>query len=597
MKLSDYVTEQLVQHGVRDLFTVSGGGIMHLLDSAGREPRLRVWCQYNEQACTIAAESNARIRGTVGAALVTTGPGSTNALTGVACAFVDSVPMIVVAGQVRRDLIADYERERQLGPQEINIDAMVRPIVKYAAVVTEPAEMPAIFNRAVAKATSGRPGPVWVSIPLDVQAAELGDPVSPCASDFSDEMPLIDVHLVESAIALVEASERPILIAGNGIHLAHAEEALERFIARTQIPALVTINAVDLLDEDHPLALGRFGPTGQRRANFALQNADLVLSIGASMAIAAIGFNTKEFAPKAKRIMVDVDQSQLDKSNYIPDLKIRADAGQFVAAFLARSAGASFQPSRRWLEACASWKVRYPVLSEDHFSEPTYVNTYVFVDKLSRLLYSNDVVVTGNSLDIVSVQQAFRVKKGQRVFTNANFGPMGWDLPAAVGCAAARDGGRVICLTGDGTLQFNSQELLTIGYYKMNVKIFVINNEGYDSIRSTQRNYFEGRFVGSSFDSGIGNPNFEALAAAYGLGYSFIGRNDDIDDALPGILRATGPQLCELRVAPSQGRSPRVVSFRNADGSLESKPLHDMYPFLPAEEVRENMTLFDEQPI
>lgn len=598
IKLSDYVMDFLVARGARDLFTVSGGGIMHLLDSAGRARGLRVWCNYNEQASSICAEANARIRGVPGTVLVTTGPGSTNALTGVACAYVDSIPMIVLAGQVRTDIIADYTKTRQLGPQEIDSVGMAQPITKWATTVVDPREIRRVMEKAYRIATTGRPGPVWISVPLDVQSAMI-DPGALDAGDDAREpgAPAAAENAVRAAIDLVRRARRPVIIAGNGIHLAGAEETLQRFVARVKAPTLVTINALDLLDEDDPFALGRIGPSGQRRANFALQNADLVLSIGASMAIASIGFNTAEFAPKAKRAMVNIDRSELDKPNYVPDLKVQADAGQFMERFLALTSDDDFEPSPRWLDACADWKRRYPLLSEEHYANPDYVNTYVFVDRLSRRCAADDAVVTGNSLDIVSAYQAWRVKRGQRVFTNANFGPMGWDLPAAVGVAAARQGRRTICFTGDGTLVFNVQELLTIGFHRMNVKIFVINNDGYNSIRTTQTNYFDGRFVGASRDSGIGNPDFVALAQAMGLRYHHVGANDGIDAALDRVLGDDEPWLCELHVHPDQGRTPRVTSYRREDGTMASKPLHDMFPFLPEDEVRANMTLFDHEPV
>jgi acetolactate synthase-1/2/3 large subunit len=592
-KLSNYVAAYLADHGVDSVFTVSGGGIMHLLDSVGREERLRVVCNFHEQACAIAAESYARVRGGVGVCLVTTGPGGTNALSALGGAWVDSIPVVVLSGQVRQDLIADYGRLRQLGPQEIDIDSMVRPVTKYSALVRDPKTIRQELDRAFAIAQEGRPGPVWLTIPLDVQGAEIDEATlagwSPPPEPPTEEAPLR--ANVAALIDILRTARRPVLIGGNGIRLDCAEEAFERFVDKLRIPVLLTIGAMDLLPEDHPNYQGKFGPLGQRRGNFALQNADVVLSVGASMNVSTTGFNLKGFAPRATKIMVNVDPAEIEKGTVPIDLGIVSTPARFFAEFERQAAELSLGAPASWVEACADWRRRYPPLVSAYFEDAEHVNSYVFVDRLSSALSGGEVVVTGNGLDAWSVYQTFKVRRGQRVFTNVNFGAMGWDLPAAVGAAVARRDNRVVLVTGDGSFQFNVQELLTIGHNRLDVKIFVLNNDGYESIRATQTNFFAGHLVGADPASGVSNPNFRLLAEAYGLGYSYIRRNDDVTSVVSCVLGTDGPVLCEVNLSRTQTRTPKTSSYRNERGELESRPLEDMFPFLPREEVAANMAI------
>lgn len=597
MKVSDYIVDFLRDHGVPDIFTVTGGGIMHLVDSVGRRPGVRYICNYHEQACAIAAEAYARARDGVGACLVTTGPGSTNALSGIAGAFVDSVPVFVVSGQVRRDIIADYSKLRQLGPQEINIEPMARPVVKYFKTLMEPTMLRYELECAWWHATSGRPGPVWLNIPLDVQGAEFNEEGAPHFEPPQQQGTDTD-KLDREVAALIEAlrtAKRPVVVAGNGIHLGRATEAFREFVDKVGAPVLSTTGGIDLLDELHPLYMGRFGPTGQRHANFTLQNSDLLICIGASMSISSIGFNTAGFAPKAKRVMVSIDPNEFGKPNFKPDLSVVADANAFFRTFLKQAADVRFEFSPRWAEACAQWKQRYPTVTPDYLADGTYVNSYVFADTLSQHLEAGDVVVTGNSLDIVSILHSFKVKLGQRVFTNINYGSMGWDLPAAVGACVGAGDHRTCLVTGDGSIQFNIQEMLAISANRLPVKIFVLNNDGYESIRATQNNFFGGNLVGSDFRTGIANPDFRHLAAAYGFRYNHIRTNDDIESGITEALRGDDPVLCELNLSPAQPRSPKTMSTRRPDGTFETRPLEDMFPFLPREEIWENMHQFDEE--
>ena len=594
IKLSDYVFEYLADRGVTDVFLVSGGGIMHLCDSVGRNPRIRYIANNHEQACAIAAEAYARVTNRIGVCLVTTGPGSANALSGVVGAWFDSIPVLVISGQVRVPLIADYSRHRQIGPQEINILPMVRPVTKYAVTVTDPGTIRTELDTAIAAARGGRPGPVWIDIPLDVQAAMIEeDATARMPEPAASREPGFD-SAIRTIFEMLQESKRPVLVAGNGVRLAGAEKRLVRFVEEASLPVLLPIGGMDLVPESHPAHMGSFGPVGRRSANFALQNSDLMLCIGAGMSIAAIGFNTEGFAPKAKKILINVDRGEISKPNLAADISLRADAADALDALLRHAGDRPFHAPTRWTEACSAWKVRYPAVDAAAHDENGFVNSYAFVDRLSALLEEGDTVVTGNSLDACSIYQAFRVKRDQRVLIPINCGAMGWDLPAAVGAASARKGKRVILVTGDGSIQFNIQELMTIRQYALPIKIFVFNNDGYESIRATQSNYFEGRFVGSDRASGIGNPDFERLAAAYGFTYDRVQSNRSLEEVISRALASDGPSLAELILSPTQARTPKVSSFRREDGTLESRPLEDMFPFLPREEIWRNMHLFDE---
>jgi acetolactate synthase-1/2/3 large subunit len=600
IKLSDYVIDSLVQHGVRDIFLVSGGGIMHLVDSVGRHPDLTYICNFHEQASAIAAEGYARVKNSIAACLVTTGPGATNALSGVAGAWFDSIPVVVLSGQVRIPFIADYAKHRQLGPQEVNVLPMAREVTKYAVSIREPLSVRRELDRAFSAAVTGRPGPVWIEFPLDVQAALIEeshlDVASPAEKDPDDSASPALPEAVNAVIEALLAARRPVFIFGNGVRLAGAERALARLLERSRVPVLLPLGGMDLVAEDCPQHMGAFGPVGRRSSNFALQNCDLLLAVGASLAISAIGFNAAAFAPRAKKILVNVEEGELTKGNVATDIAIRADAGDFLDALVAQLGNRSPSGTERWLEACRDWRKRYPAVPEEARAESGFVNSYAFVDSLSDLLTGEDVIVNGNSLDACSIYQAFRVKPGQRVLFNVNYGAMGWDLPAAVGAAVANRPARTILVTGDGSIQFNVQELQTVRQNNLPLKIFIFNNDGYESIRTTQTAHFEGRFVGSDRASGIGNPDFEKLAGAYGLPFARVRTNAGLP-AIRQFLEEEGPGVCELLLSPTQGRNPRVTSVRRVDGSMESRPLEDMYPFLPREEIWRNMHLFDDEDV
>ncbi len=587
-KLSDTVARFVANQGVHHFFTVSGGGIMHLLDSFGREPGLQYVCNYHEQACAIAAEAYARRSGNLGVCLVTTGPGSTNALSAIAGAWVDSIPVLVISGQVRTDLIADYRHVRQMGPQEINIDDMARPVTKFFRTVMRPQDIRATLEEAVYMARSGRPGPVWINVPLDVQGAmidwdALPGFVPPVQAPRS--LSAADKEHVRAIAERLRASERPVIVGGNGIHLANAHPALDSLVTQTGVPVVVPIGASDLLYEEHPAFYGRFGPLGQRRANFVAQNADLVLGLGSSMSVSVIGFNTDGFAPGADVLMVNVDPHEIDKARPEPVLRLAQDVGPVMEELAAQLHG--WRCPQAWLDACDEWWERYSPLEVQPAPEDP-VNSYHFFARLSEHMGAGDTLLTGNSLDAWSSFQTFANKPGQRLYTNINFGAMGWDLPAVIGARQAAAEGRVVLVTGDGSILFNVQELMTIGHSAMDIKIFVLNNQGYESIRTTQKNYFQSHYVGAGPSSGVSNPDFEALCRAFRLEYRKVADTGGIDEGVHSAMSTPGPVLVELMLDPAQSRSPRVMSRRREDGTMESGVLHNMFPYLTDEETRHN---------
>jgi len=596
IKLSDYVARFLADHGIQDVFMVSGGGIMHLLDSIGRQDGLRYWCNYHEQACAIAAEGHAKLTGKPAACLVTVGPGGVNALSGVVGAWMDSTPMLVLSGQVRRDLIADYTKIRQLGPQEADVVGMAAHVTKHAVTVLDPLRIRWELEHALHEATHGRPGPVWLDLPLDVQGAEIDEaalePFLPPAADPARAERLGE--LADQAASMLARSRRPLILAGNGIHRAHCEARFLEFLAATGLPVVLPFSAKDLLWEDHPSNMGVFGTAGQRRANFALQNADCLLSLATGLCVAKTGFATAGFAPRAKKILVDIDPGQLHHQPIKPDLAVAADIDEFLTCLAPRVARAGLAPDPRWASACADWKARYPLITPEFLEPADKVNTYVFMDRLAEAMDATDALVTGNGMDIVSHYQAFRIKRGQRTVVTANWGAMGWDLPLAVGACIARGRRRTVLVTGDGSFQWNLQELLTVRHNQLPLKIFVFNNAGYSSIRATQNAFFGGFFVGAEAGSGVANPDFEGLARAYGMAYHRIPDHRALDGVIRMALEGGGAALVEVIVDPSQAISPKASAFRKADGTFESRPLEDMAPFLPREEVSRNMHLFDQ---
>jgi len=598
MRVADYVAQHLVEHGVTDIFMVTGGGAMHLNDALGNHAGLRVVPCHHEQACAIAAESYARLTGRLCAVNVTSGPGGTNALTGVFGAWTDSVPLLVISGQVKRETMVESTDLplRQLGDQEIDIVRIMSSVTKYAAVIGEPREVRKQLERAFWEATSGRPGPVWLDIPLDVQSA-LVEPTELEGFDLAsveaiNPAPLTGRDLdeqVDRMLAAATAAERPVVLAGGGVRAAGVYDEFLRFIDGLGAPVVTAWNAHDLVWDDHKLYAGRPGTVGTRAGNFAVQNADLLIVLGSRLNIRQVGYAWDTWARNARVVMVDVDAAELAKPTLHLDQPVHADLRDFFASALPKLEADPGREHAPWLAWCRQRVRDYPALLPE-YADSSSVNPYIFVDRLTRLLPADQVTVCGDGTACVVTFQAARVKPGQRLYTNSGAAAMGYDLPAAVGAAVALGRGRsVVCLAGDGSMMMNVQELATVRGQDLNVKVFVLNNAGYHSIRQTQNNYFPGREVGCGTESGVWFPRFERLAAAFEIPFSRVSSNDALDEVLASVLAAPGPQLCEVVLDLEQQFAPKAASRMLPDGRMVSAPLEDLAPFLDRDELRSNM--------
>ena len=594
IKLSDYVFQFIARQGVKHVFMVPGGGAMHLNDSVGKCPGIEYVCNLHEQASAIAAEAYARVTNNLGVALVTSGPGGTNAITGVAGAWFESTPCLVISGQVKR---SDMKRDlgvRQLGVQEADITTIVRSITKYAVTVTDPLSIRYHLEKAVALATTGRKGPVWIDIPLDVQAAQiepdalkgLGAPEPQLAAD--DRLPL--ESQAQAAIRLLNAAERPVLLIGNGVRLAGAQAQLAELINVLNIPVLTTWMGLDLISDVDPHFFGKPGTVAARGSNFIVQNADCLISIGARLDYAVTGFNQRQFARGAKKIVVDVDPGELRKLRMEVDVPVCADACAFIEELLRQKTLLLPQPRAAWWARCAEWKSKYPVIRPEYWSQQSLTNIYVFTSVLAEELASDDLLIPGSSgADIDKFWLAYRIKPGQRLFSTGGLGAMGFGIPASIGGCLASGRRRTISVDGDGGFQLNIQELETVSRLRLPIKFFVINNQGYASIRSSQRVHFGGHLVACDPGSGLTLPDTLRIADAYRIEAMRIDGHAHLRETIRAVLDAPGPVICEVMADPDQIVEPRVSSHVRPDGSIVSRPLEDLWPFLDREELAANM--------
>lgn len=609
MRLSDYVATRLAEHGVRHVFMLTGGGAMHLNDAMGRSA-LQYVCCHHEQALAMAAESYARLSGRMAVVNVTTGPGGINALNGVHGAYTDSIPMLVISGQVKRETLASRApvRLRQLGDQEVDIVGMVTPITKFAVTVMDPLDIRYHLEKALWLAETGRPGPVWLDIPIDVQAAPI-DPADlhgfdPVREGYGRPYALPAEYgwltgdaLDQSAQAVVAAlaeAKRPVLLPGTGVRLSGAYDTFLKIAERLGIPVTPAWNAQDLVAEDHPLYVGRPGTVGDRAGNFAVQNSDCVLVLGCRLNIRQISYNYSSFARAAKKIMVDVDAAELAKPTLSIDMPIHADLKEFLPALERALDG--YQPAaehREYLDWALERRRKYhPVLSE-YWDTKGVVNPYCFTEALFEQLAEDEVIVMADATAAVVTVQAARLKRGQRLFSNSGAASMGYDLPATIGAWHAMPEGspRIICMAGDGSIMQNLQELQTIAGQKIPAKIFLYNNSGYHSIRQSQQAHFAGFSVGCGPDSGVTFPDFEKVATAFGFAFRRTSEHDDIRAAIADTLATDGPAICEIMVDKEQNFAPKLSSRRLDDGTMVTAPLEDLAPFLPRDEFLANMII------
>ena len=591
MRVADYIFRTLADKGADTVFLVTGGGSMFLTDAVRLERRLKYVCCLHEQACAMAAEGYARVRNMPGVVCVTTGPGGTNAITGVMGAWIDSIPMIVISGQVKREtLMGSYPdlKIRQLGDQELNIIDLVKPITKYAVCVTNPNQIHCELEKAWNLAQSGRPGPVWLDIPLDVQSASLQDSFGH-GKYIAEPRPAPSSEDIAFLLKKLRSAERPAVIVGNGVRLSGAVSGFRKLTEILPVPFLTAISGIDLIDSDSKRFFGRPGIIGERCANFVLQNADFLLILGTRMGIRMTGYNFKSVARKAFKIMVDIDPNEMKKPLFHPDFALCADAGLVIDSLLSELKKSPVPPKQTWLDHCAEWKRKYPVVTEEHRSREDYVSSYYFPELLSANLPAGSIVVTGNGTAYTSTYQSLPVHDGMRVFANQGCASMGYGLPASIGAALAAPDKLTVSITGDGSLQMNIQELQTVLNQNLNLKLFVYNNAGYLSIKNTQNSFFEGNRIGSDQASGLILPDSCRIAQAYGLKTYRLKNNRDAETLLPEILNTKGPVFCEVMTDPMEVLGPKAASRRMPDGTLQSCPLEDLFPFLPREEFNRNI--------
>jgi acetolactate synthase I/II/III large subunit len=593
MKLSDYVFRFVARQKVRHVFMVAGGGAMHLNDSAGHCAGIQFVSTLHEQAAAMAAETYAKLNENLGVALVTTGPGGTNAITGTAGAWLDSTPCLFISGQVKRSDLIGETGVRQMGVQELDIVSIVKSITKYAVTVMEPATIRYHLEKAVCLARTGRPGPVWIDIPLDVQAAQI-DPASLLGFDPGELLAATAPDDLSSQVAqtidLLNAAERPILLIGNGVRLAGAVPELRKLIRRLQAPFLLTWLAQDLFPESDELLVGRPGPVAPRGPNFALQNSDCLLSIGARLDMVLTGYAHDRFARAAKKIMVDIDPAEIRKMKTPLAVPVCGDAKTFVHEMLHQSDRIEHRDRADWMARCREWKTKYPVVLPE-YRQQKLVSTYVLADVLSDELTGEDVMVSGSSgAGIEIFLLAFRAKEGQRVLLTTALGAMGYGLPASIGACLASGNRRTILVDGDGGFQLNIQELETIRRLGLPVKIFILNNQGYASIRTSQSRYF-GRLTGADATSGFTLPDLGRIVAAYNLPFRQIKDQTSLASQVRAVLETPGPVVCEVSMPSDEPRAPSLASMQRPDGSMVSKPLEDLWPFLDRQEFLSNMII------
>lgn len=589
-KLSDYVMEFVAAAGVKHVFMLTGGGCMHLVDSLGRTPGIEYICPLHEQACAYAAEAYAEVTGGLAVVLVTTGPGGTNAISGVAAAWLESASVLIISGQAKRaDLIGDTG-VRSMGQQEVAIIPVVTPITKYAVTVMEPESIRFHMEKAVHLATHGRRGPVWIDLPLDVQATVIDET---SLAGYSPEPPASApdlVHQVARTIELINQAERPVLFLGNGARGAYARGAVERLIHLLGIPVLLTWKAADMLPDDYPLYAGRPGAIGQRAANFTQQNADCLLILGARLDMPSIAFSHENFARAATKVLVDIDAPEIGKMKAKLDVPVCADAVDFVDEFLRQGASLRTRDRSSWVRRVRDWNARYPVVLPEYWDLPNAVNTYVLMDVLSDEADSQDLLVPGSSGPCSDIfMQAFRVKPGQRIANAPGLGAMGTGLPGTIGGCLAGGRRRTICVNGDGGFQLNIQELETVHRLNLPIKFFVLCNGGYASIMAMQRNHFQGRLVGSEPGSHFTLPNVLRVAEAYGLATAHISSHRNLRESVRAVFAHDGPIICAVDVPADQPTAPRVTASMGPDGRMVSKPMEDMWPLLPRDEFHANM--------
>lgn len=589
MRLADFVIDFLEKKKIDTIFTVSGGGSIFLCDAMYKAKKLKYVSCHHEQAVSFAAESYSRIKNKPGAAIITTGPGGTNCTTGVACCWIDSVPTMFISGQVYLNQTIGSSGLRQIGVQEFDIVSMIKSSTKYAEIVKDPKLIKYHLEKAYHLSMEGRPGPVWLDIPADIQNANINPKrlkgfkvkkINKKNQKLNDK--------IKKVASMIAMSERPVLHLGQGVKIAGAQNYLRKLIDKFNIPFALTWNASDLIESSHKSYIGRPGAFSERGTNFIIQNCDLHIAIGTRLPFMVTGYNAKDFARKAKKVMVDIDKNEIEKSNVNLDEKICCDSKLFLKKLL-KYVPKKINLSNDWINYCKNVRKKYPIVLDKFRKQKKTINSYVFIESLSDLLKNDDVVVTDMGLSFVGTHQAFKVKRGQKVFTNSGHAPMGWGLPAAIGACYASKKKRVICITGEGGLQMNIQEFATVMHNNLPIKTFIYNNGGYLTIKQTQQLGFNSRIMGSNKKTGLSFPNYKKIAESHNIRYLKIYNNNNLKTKIQKILSDNKPVICELIIDHNQEQMPKAINKRMPDGKSVPTKYEDMYPFLSSKELEENM--------
>lgn len=586
IKVSDYMMERLKEvYGVDCVFMVSGGGAMHLNDSVGKF--IPYICNHNEQASGICGEGYARYDEKLAVVSVTTGPGGLNALNGLFGSWTDSAPVLFISGQVKyatcKASCPDIPL-RQLGDQEVDIISVVKPLTKYAEMIADPKRAKYCLDKAVFEATHGRKGPVWLDIPQNVQAAmvdekELQEFTPPARPDYDLK--------IDKVIDCLKSAKRPLIVAGHGIRLSGTRKEFFDLLKKINVPVVTTFNGFDLIADDDFHYIGRIGTIGQRAGNFALQNADCVLFLGTRNNIRQVSHNWENFAKRAFKIVVDIDESELKKPLVRPDLAVCADLADFLPALVEKSPQIE---SSDWLKWCRERKAKFDFAHTPEYQQTgDKINAYAFIHAVQKAMKADDICVMANATATICTFQTAEIKSGQRIFSNSGDASMGYDLPAAIGACLASDRKNTVCLAGDGSIMMNLQELQTIKHHNLPIKIFVINNDGYISIKQTQNNFFEGRHCGDGRNSGVSTPDFVKVGEAFGIKSVKLTDPNKVDEMIKAVLAANEPVLCEVVVNPDYTFSPKLSARKLPDGTMVSPSLEDMFPFLDRDEFKRNM--------
>ena len=590
IKVSDFIFKHLVEkQGIRNCFLVTGGGAMHLNDSIGHTKGMAYVCNHHEQASAIAGEGYYRASGQLAVTCVTTGPGGTNAITGVLGQYLDSIPGLYISGQIKTSTYKHtypYLNLRQLGDQEADIVSMVTPITKYAKTIYNPLDIKYELDKAITIALDGRPGPVWLDIPLDVQGATVDetqfrefDPaeiIDPVKHSLVDEQ-------IKQLIEKIQVAKSPVIYVGNGVRLAKREKEFITLAEKLNIPVVTAISGSDLIWHDHPLCFGKPGICGDRIGNIMVQNSDLLIVMGTRLSIRQVSYAYDLLAPKAYKAMVDIDLAEMQKPTLNIDMPIHVNLSEFIDKMLSAIENeGNLSKFAKWIAWGRSIEGKLPTLFDDNPDCEGYANSYRFADELFKQLHDGDVVVTGNGTAYTCTYQAMQVNKGVRVFANQGCAAMGYDLPAAIGACVSNDKGKTICVTGDGSIQMNIQELQTIVTNKLPLKVFVLENEGYLAIKTTQKAFFNSHYTGSNPSSGVVCPDLKRIAEAYGIPFVSVSSNEALASTINEVLNSGGAMICEVKMHPEQTLFPKSASFMDKEtGKMSSAPLEKMAPFMP----------------